>query len=345
MTVSKLQIDIAKNLSKGGEVARFLDSAPGKGLGSPLLRNLWAIAHASTHIAFRCLARMSEELVESAGDGQAPLFDTPEDHAMTVAEIEAWIDSFKGLILGDYQHDDTGRGDFEGPVEPAGGIAGAVKRAIFQHGDDGIAAAELETIFDGDEALPDGGVAALVWAMVHVGEVTVVEGDDGDVLVAEAEALSLDIVAMLEAQPALGTEDGIDEDAIVAIPLTAESDEPPELVDAISVRVFAGDGATRAELYGHFGDEPAVDAALEYLCVGRKIEAVLSDAGDESKNAARFVPFGQDLDALHGDSLRAVYERETGDKAGRKGETRMRDEVVKVRAERLAQTEAEAATG
>lgn len=330
MTVSDLEVLVAKQLVKAKEVAKVLDKTPGKGLNTYMLRNLWAICHASSHVLQRGLGKMVQELSSKPVGDQGALFDTPEDHAMTVAEIEEWIEGFKGVIIGDYIRDDTGRGDFQGG--PAGGVAGRIKAAIAAQGETGLTWSEVGVMFDGQSHETFGAdvVEMCLWAMVHTGELA--EGED-DHLIAESPDLQFDILAMLESQRALGTEVGIDGESVKLVPIEGGEVEPPDLVDVVSVRIFAGDGATIDSMVDALvedGDDRvavdnAVTEAVDWLVEQRKIE--LAEGSDDL-----YVPFGQDLDSLHGDTLRSVYERETGEKAGRKGEPRMRDEIGKVRA-------------
>lgn len=316
MTVSKLQIDVSKNQGKAGELARFLDSTP-RGLNTYLLKNLWAICHGASHVLFRGLARISRELSEGAVADDLPLFDVPEDHAMTVREIEEWIEGFKGLIIGDYVQDHTGKGEFE---LNAGGIPAKVKAAIAAHGDAGLTRAEVHSIFQ-DDGVASELVESYLWAMVHTGELWKSGDEEEERLVATDPDLALDIMEMVSAQPGLGTEEGVGE--IKPIPLGV-----PDLVDEISIQIFAGDGATFDALVEKFEDRDAVDRAVSWLIHNGKVECF---ENDEDGSDVRYMPFGQDLDNLHGDTLRAVYERETGEKAGRKGEARMREEISKAR--------------
>lgn len=160
---------------------------------------------------------------------------------------------------------------------------------------------------------------------------------------ATSSVLVMDIEAMLQAQPELGAPDFAGEVIPLylsvakggADSLDADSGDPanPDVTDAVSVQIFATGGSTRQELYGlvNGASEMEVEAALHYLVETGKAEMVT--VGEDIK----YMPPGQDLEALHGDELRAVYERETGERSGRKGEDRMRKEIAQEREKRAEQ--------
>ena len=188
-------------------------------------------------------------------------------------------------------------------------------------------------------------VIAMTWAMVSTGELEY-DANDGT-LAASNEPPTLDIMAMLAAQPEIGTEEGLASDLIEAISLEPESAEP-HLVPALSIRIFeaaADGGATRnelGELFEQTETEEDFEAALGHLLEEGVVDCV--PAG-EGWDADRYLPAGWYLDSLGDEELRGVYERETGEKAGKKGEKRLREEIEAVRAARAAKPVGDAAEG
>lgn len=122
-----------------------------------------------------------------------------------------------------------------------------------------------------------------------------------------------------------------------SVTLGSDVKEPAEpfLVSALSIRIFqaaADGGLTWTELLEHFAGESEDDfnAAMTH-CLGSSIvDCVPGEDGEPD----RYVPHGWNLDDLHGDDLRMVYERETGEGSGRKGDPRLREEIKAVRAAR-----------
>ncbi len=363
MESTKSYIDFLGIMKKSAEVAKYLQDLRNASKSSSfLMRNAAWMASCAADGLLVILRRIEREL---AGDNAEPptvhgeLFPpTPEHRTATIAEMRSIVDSW---FNADYQEDDSGtpppadtpdeeveEEQSEEEAEPEteseeetkafeeSSLPAQIKYNVYVSGEDGLSDDDVFDSFidsETDEEL----LNSVLWAMIHTGELQVQY--PAVIYRASSPDLTCDVLAMIEAQPELGTEDGLPEDEIVLIPIGKEDETEgggeayngvPDLTYVVSQWVHANTPTTRLDVLNHFlelgEDDTSIVTALEWLINRGTLEV---SEGTEDKTYVH--PAGlSPLDALEGDDLREVYEQLTGREPGRKYDKTLRREIAAI---------------
>lgn len=311
--------------------------------GSQHAQALQAGAKLGAELAFRCLAKYPEAILPE-GSNQTTMFDVPEDLHQSAKAMANLCEDLKTYLLGDFDEDDTGRGDFEG-VEHSGGeeeesaplstLAGRAHAIVEEAGE--ISYDDLSAALGSPDDL-DAVIHMLLSFFVIFREGAVDGTLEGVTLRAVEEpdylASSIDFDAMLKAYPNLGAAyadpdpNGWD---IIFTPSGEAALLHPHIVNA------GADGMTWDELAdttGIAGFTSFTAEALRSLDGVYQVERTRFTDDDEPIEFSETVFFACPLEDLALDDLRLIFSAATGDDPGRKKETTIIKAIRRVEADR-----------
>lgn len=229
--------------------------------------------------------------------------------------------------------------------DDAANLAETVKRAIFDSGADGLSDDAVFESFSDEGA--DDDLDRVLWALIHTGELQVQRPEL--IYRTSTPDLVLDVMRMLQDQPALGTEDGLPEAEIVAHRMVTKEEakqvlegasveaegsleEMPDLALPVSQFIHRKVRVTKGDILEEFAalgeQESEIVKAVDWLEQSGKISA------DEDHVVAAAA--GDGLDSIEGDELRKIYNAECPGGRLRKPD-KMREAIRETRATEVGQ--------